>query len=162
MLIQMEQKELKEYREAIVEEINNRCPICTNTYDKSEFVVDHQHKTKSEEIGKDGAGLIRGVICRYCNSFEGKALGAFVRLGLKNRNADLPELLIQLGKYLKQENTKYIHPNEKPKAPKLGKRIFNRVNKEYKIRNPKKKPLIYPKSGNITKQFNELIKLYNL
>lgn len=159
--IYLKSTDIKPLREKLYKEQNGICPICKETM--NECALDHQHKLfKNQPIGEDGAGLIRGVCCMTCNSFEGKIFNSHRRLGLHKKEKSLPELLRNLAKYLEQENLPYIHPTEQPKQEKIGKRIFNKVNKLYQEEHPKRKPLEYPKSGKITKVLKELIKKYNI
>lgn len=52
-----------------------------------------------------------------------------------------------------------IHPSEKPKLKRLGKRKFNKVIKYWKQMYPRRKEPTYPKSGKITKKWEEYIEL---
>lgn len=160
-IVQMSQKELVEFRISEAEKLGHVCPICEIKRNKDDFVVDHQHKTKNEVNGENGAGLVRGVICFMCNSTEGRMLSKFKMSGL-NRNVDFPSFLRSLADYLEQDNTHYIHPSEKEKEPKLLKRPFNKIAKLYAEEFPKKKKLEYPKSGKATKLIKELSEKYDV
>ena len=76
----------------------------------------------------------------------------------------LPDLLRNLATFYETEymEPKYIHPSEKAKPEKLGKRRYKEVCKYYTKLYPGRKKLPkYPKSGNVTKEFRiHLIKLY--
>lgn len=160
-LIQMNASMLKEYREIEAEKMGYVCPICKKKRNPDDFVVDHQHMTKAETLGENGAGLVRGAICFMCNSTEGRMLSKFKMSGL-NRDTDFAEFLRSLADYLDKGTTHYIHPNEKPKTPKLGKRVFNKLNKLYIAKYPKRKALEYPKSGKVTKQIQFLLEEFEL
>jgi hypothetical protein len=154
-LRQLESKDLKPYREKLALEQELVCPICKNKRELKDFVVDHQHKTKSEKNGMNGAGLVRGVICFMCNSTEGRMLSYFKRSGL-NKDTDFSQYLRALADYLDQGTTNLIHPTEKEKVKPLMKRPFNKIKKLYEAKYPKRKSLEYPKSGKPTKLIEEL------
>jgi len=160
-IIQMTQKELVSFREQEAKRIGYICPICEKKREYCDFVVDHQHKSKTETNGVNGAGMVRGVICFKCNSTEGRMLSKFKMSGLA-REVNFSDFLRGLADYLEEPNTNFIHPNEKPKAPKLKKRPFNKLSKLYSIDNPKKKPLEFPKSGKMTKLLQSLSELYKI
>jgi len=158
---QMTAKGLIEYRESEAEKMDNVCPICGNKRNLNEWTVDHQHKTKAETNGVNGAGMVRGVICFKCNSTEGRFLSAFKRSGLRY-DVEFTDFIRSLADYLDQPNTHYIHPSEKAKEPKLKKRPFNKIAKMYSEEYPKKKMLEYPKSGKATKIIKELSEKYKV
>jgi len=154
-IVQLESKDLKPYREKVALEQDLICPICKNKRDLKDFVVDHQHKTKNEQNGINGAGMVRGVICFMCNSTEGRMLSYFKRSGL-NKDTSFSEYLRELASYLEQEPTNMIHPTEKVKEKKLMKRPFNKIKKLHDAKYPKRKKLEYPKSGKPTKVIRDL------
>ena len=163
-LKQVSYKELKDIKKELLEEQGYICPISQKPLkmDK-EAVVDHKHKLfKDQPLGEDGAGLIRGILDFRVNAWEGKVFNSFKRLGLHKFDASLPDMLRRLADYLEKETTNYIHPAEKPKEKKLGKRKFNKIAKLYAKEKPKAKPLEYPKSKKITKKILELSKKYNI
>lgn len=133
--IQLKQSDIAKYRDKIAEEQNGCCAICKEHFEemsKSGVSLDHQHKTKSEPIGLKGAGLIRGVLCRDCNSLEGKIWNNSKRY---NKFAILPQFLRNMADYLEKENYPYIHPNEAPKPKKVSKRQYNKLAKAYALQN---------------------------
>jgi len=153
---QLKQKELKDLREKLYAEQKGICPLCKTKIRLDEAVIDHQHKTLKEEIGADGAGLVRGVLCHRCNTVEGGMINKFRRYGIYLK--DYTQFLRNLADYLDQEPLPYIHPTEAPKIPKLGKRDFNKLLKLYKAKYPRrKKGLTYPKSGKLTKKWIDLL-----
>ena len=158
---QMEHKELKPFREAEVHKIGHICPICKIKREKHEFVVDHQHKTKVEVNGVNGAGMIRGIICFKCNATEGKMLSRFKRSGL-NGEVPFTDFLRELADYLDQDVTDIIHPTEKPKVKKLMKRPFNKLKKLHDDKYPRRKKLEYPKSCKPTKLIKDLSVEFNI
>lgn len=158
---QLKNNELKEFREALTLKQNNICPILNAEMEPGTQVLDHQHKTKKEVMGVNGAGLIRGVLDFRANAWEGKVNNSFIRCGL-HKVMDLPTALRNLADYLEQENLPYIHPNEAPKVKKLMKRPFNKIKKLHDLKYPKRKGLMYPKSGKPTKIIIELSKEFSI
>ena len=159
-LKQLKFSEIKEIRDKILKEQNGICPICKTKIKEGEAVLDHKHKTKNEKIGENGAGLIRGVLCQRCNSVEGMLFRKFQRMGIYLK--DFPQFLRNLADYLEREKYPYIHPKEAPKTSKLGKRAFNKLQKFYSKKYPKRKKLIYPKSGKLTKKWQDLLKEFDI
>lgn len=144
-LTQLKQKDIKIYRKKILKEQNGMCPLTGNAIPEDKAVLDHQHTTKTETLGVNGAGLIRGVLHSQANAWEGKILYWFKRMGLA-KIVDLPTLLRNLAAYLEREPYPLIHPNEAPKPKKLSKICYNKLMKV----TDKKIP--YPKSGKLTKK----------
>ncbi len=152
-LIQLKQKNIKKIREKLLREQSGICPICHKEIKRP--VLDHDHKKRIK-----GTGRCRGVICSSCNVFLAKIENNSIRYNIKKK--DLPEVLINISKYLSAPQTKYIHPSEISPLPKLQKRCFNKLNKEYKKRYPKKKLLQYPKSGKLTKKLKEIFRQFHI
>lgn len=75
----------------------SQCPILeTKTND---WVVDHDHKS----------GEIRGVISRQANTLIGKMENIYTTM-CKGDPAELPGVLENIAAYLRQENSKILHP----------------------------------------------------
>ncbi len=130
--IQLKTKDIPKYRNKICKEQKGLCAICSACIENCKGVaLDHQHKTKKETIGVNGAGLIRGVLCRDCNVFEGKIWNNSKRYG---KFDNLPEFLRSLADYLEKDNYPYIHPSEAPEHKKVGKRQYNKLTKAYKAK----------------------------
>jgi len=162
-LKQLKTSEVKNLREKLHKEQNEICPICKEKIEYSDTTLDHQHKLfKDQEIGENGAGLCRGVICRNCNSWEGKITNSYRRLGLHKKDISLPELLRNLADYLDQDNLPYIHPTEKPKDKKLKKSSYNKLVKELKNSEYRKKIPVFPKSGKLTKELEKLFTEFSI
>lgn len=134
------------------------CPVLKQPHPLERCVMDHQHKRKDELPDESGKGLCRGVIHNQANSFEGKVSNAYKRYGL-DKLIDLPSLLRNLADYLESNkihcDTKYIHPNEEPKQPKLTKQSYNRLKKVCKTKIP-----LY--TGNYTKTLQLLFEKYKI
>lgn len=142
-LIQLKQKDIPKYRDLIIKEQQGLCAICKETLpidEKNGISLDHQHRTKNEPVGQNGAGLIRGVLCRDCNVFEGKIWNNSKRYG---KFKTLPQFLRAVADYLEKENYPYIHPTEEEKPQRVSKRQYNLLIKAHKAHNNKtidKKP----------------------
>lgn len=133
------QKDLGELRNQLLTRQCNRCAICQVELgdDKTNQHVDHQHCFKSEELGVNGAGLIRGVLCRNCNALEGKIWNNTHRYGVTESDDPVGsrvkflESLILYYKENYQHCTKVLHPSEK-RIEKLQKSQYNSLLKWYK------------------------------
>ena len=139
------------------------CPVLEQYIKYEDAVFDHRHKTKAETLGEDGKGLLRGVLHFQANVMEGKIAKLYKRYGL-HKFIELPELLRNIADYIENPPMKpeYIHPNERPKAKKLGKRDYNKICKYYFQIYPKRKTLPeYPKRGKTNKKFEELLEKAN-
>jgi len=162
-LIQLKQNDLKPLKQKLHSAQNNICPLLKIKVPFDQMVVDHKHKLKANPAGPNGDGLVRGAIEFRANALEGKITNNWKRMGL-GKYTDLPTYLRNLADYLENPpcEQKYIHPSEKPKVKKLGKRVFNKIAKLYKEDNPKRKELVYPKSNKPTKQIKLLAEHYNI
>lgn len=159
-MIQLKYSDIPELREKILENQQFKCAICGKVIDGKNSTLDHQHKNnKNEEIGFNGAGLVRGVLCRDCNSVEGKITNALKRYKRINNTSDKIVFLKQLIHYYQQPLTEYIHPTEKIKEPNISKRQYNKLKKLY---NQKAKFPEYPKSGKLTVKLKQLFNKYNI
>lgn len=134
--IQLKTKDIAIYRNMIIKDQKGLCAICKEQLpqDGGGVSLDHQHKTKNEEIGVDGAGLIRGVLCRNCNVFEGKIWNNSKRYG---KFKTLPQFLRAVADYLEKENYPYIHPSEAEKPKAISKRQYLKLVKAFELENQK-------------------------
>ena len=131
---------------------NPICPICKNSITSP--VVDHEHKAKVK-----GTGRIRDTICSNCNVFIAKAENNCKRYGIALE--ELPEVLKNVSVYFTEQQYNIIHYTDKDSKPTLSKLLANKILKYWDFIYPsKKKKLKYPKSGIITKDWEEAIKLY--
>ena len=162
-LIQLKQNDLKPLKQKLHSAQNNICPLLKIKVPFDQMVVDHKHKLKANPAGPNGDGLVRGAIDRFANALEGKITNNWKRMGL-GKYTDLPTYLRNLADYLENPpcEQKYIHPSEKPKVKKLGKRVFKKIAKLYAEEYPKRKELVYPKSSKPTKQIKLLAEHYNI
>lgn len=162
-LKELNQKEFKKLRYKQWVKQGKCCPVLKQRILYRKVVFDHKHKNKKEEIGEDGKGLLRGVLHRSANVVEGKIANLYKRYGL-HKYISLPELLRNIAAYIDTPpmEPKYIHPSERPKQRKLGKREYNRICKYYfKIFPGRRKLPKYPKSGKMSKMFEELLNMVN-
>lgn len=161
-LRQVKHSELPAVRAHLHKKQKGICPILQCQIPLEEVVVDHKHKLKSQPIGEDGAGLIRGAIQRSANVLEGKIQNAFVRYGLAKYNITVPQFLRNLADYLEQNPYPWIHPTEKQKAAKLNKHKFNKLVKLYVKKYPNRKPLEYPKTGKSSEKWEALFEEFDI
>lgn len=162
-------KDISVIRDKILnEDQNGCCALCTKPItEKSGAALDHQHRTKSSVIGEDGGGLIRGVLCRACNLFEGKIWNSSKRFGMHD---DLISWLRRCADYLEKENYNFIHPSEVEKDPPLSKKNYNKLKKLYDKkefipkRKNQKKPFFpeFPKSKKLTVALKKLFEEFEI
>ncbi len=108
------QTKLKEWRE---KNTPSSCPILEVPL--NDAVVDHDHDT----------GMIRGVLHRQANAWEGKTYNAWKRYAKNNSDLGFIESLENMAKYLRKGGTQYLHPTG---LVQLGKR-FARLKKEEQV-----------------------------
>ena len=125
------------------------CPICNKEIINP--VVDHQHKKKVK-----GTGRIRNNICSNCNVFIAKTENNCTRF--KIAQEELPEVLKNISEYFGAQQYNIIHYTDKESRPTLSKTIANKVLKYWEYLYPGKKKLKYPKSGVLTKDWEDALK----
>jgi hypothetical protein len=108
------QNKIKEYRDANKPEI---CPILEINF--TDAVVDHNHDS----------GMVRGVIHRQANAWEGKVYNSWRRYAKNNCDITFVECLKNLVKYLERGDTDVLHPVG---LVQLGKR-FGRMTKDEQV-----------------------------
>lgn len=159
-LRQLKTSEVTEIRTEILNEQNGCCALCKEPITEATGIsLDHQHKLKSEEPGPDGKGLIRGVLCRACNVWEGKIWNNTQRYRQPKSVQDRIDMLKDLITYYEKGTYDIIHPSEKPKEPTVSKRNYNQLKREY---TGKKKFPEYPKSGKLTLGLMALFEEYGI
>lgn len=159
-LIPLTPKMLEELRIKQYKEQGGKCAILGIPIRMNMAVLDHRHKLKAEECGgEEGLGCCRGILHHNVNVFEGKLWKNWRRYGLKDF-IDLPTLLRRLADYIESPPMEqiYIHPNSKPKRPRLLKPDYSRICKYYFDMYPKRKVLPkYPKDGIMTEKWRKLL-----
>lgn len=158
-LRQIKSTEVKELREKILENQGFKCAICGKTLseDDTGISLDHQHRlNKNQTLGTDGAGLIRGVLCRECNVYEGKIFNNGTRYKQFKTVKERIEFLKQLIQYYEAGTYPFIHPTEKVPEKSVSKRQYNKLKKVC----PKVPE--YPKSTHLTKRLKELFDIYQI
>jgi hypothetical protein len=159
-LKQLKSSEVKQLRTEILEEQNGCCALCKEPITETTGIsLDHQHKKKSDPVGPDGDGLIRGVLCRACNVWEGKIWNNTQRYRQPESVKDRIDMLKSLISYYEKGTYDIIHPTEKPKDPTVSKRNYNKLKKAY---DGKKKFPEYPKSGKLTIGLQVLFEEYGI
>lgn len=159
-LILLTPKMKEELRRKQFRKQKGRCAILRRPIAMDDAVMDHKHKLKAQDCGgPQGLGCCRGIIHRNVNSFEGKLERLWKRYGLTGL-IDLPTLLRRCADYIESPPMEpiYVHPNEKPKRPKLKKSDYNRICKYYfKIYPNRRKLPEYPKDGIMTERWKSLV-----
>jgi 5-methylcytosine-specific restriction endonuclease McrA len=159
--IQLKRKDIPKYRLKLLSQQNFTCQICQVKIPQSGqgSALDHQHRRrKSDPIGLNGGGLIRGVLCRGCNIIEGKVWNNAHRFGKQD---NIPQLLRNMAVYLEQKNYPWIHPSEAPKEPKVSKRQYNKLRKTIK-RKQLRSPPVLSKRQKLTKDLDRLFKIHEI
>lgn len=160
--IQLKTKDIHVYRQKLLKEQNYTCPICEVEIPKSGkgSALDHQHRRrKSDPIGLNGGGLIRGVLCRGCNIIEGKVWNNSHRFGKTHK--DIPKMLRNMADYLEKKNYPWIHPKEAPKEPIVKKRKYNQLKKVMKQHKLDPPPEL-SKRQKLTKELNRLFQKFDI
>lgn len=153
-IIQLKNKDIAGLRNKILKEQHGICAICEKVPDVA--TLDHEHKKRF-----GGSGLIRGVLCRSCNSVEGKIVNALKRFGIKI--TEMPNWLRSLAKYLEkgayvdENRNTYLHPTEEA-VVKITKTKFNKLMNEYVNKYPRRQKLKYPKGGKATQRIKEIMR----
>lgn len=164
--IQMKQSDILEFKKKKYKELNGICPVLGIKLPLEQFVVDHAHGKSNKEIGEDGSSLVRGILDRRVNSWEGKICNGFIRYGLHKEDIGIYNALRNLADYLEFSKTNFIHPSEKPKERKVTKKCYNILVKKIKLSNlsSKKKEKIptYPKSGKLTVALEKLFEKHGV
>ena len=157
-LRQIKSTEVKELREKILENQGFKCAICgKDIRNDPGIALDHQHKlNKNQTLGTDGAGLIRGVLCRDCNVLEGRIWNNSTRYKQFKTVKERIEFLKQLIQYYEAGTYPLIHPTEKVPLKSISKRQYNKLKKVC--------PNVpeYPKSTHLTKKLEELFNKYKI
>ena len=125
------------------------CPICNKEIVSP--VLDHQHKKKVR-----GTGRIRNNICSNCNVFIAKTENNCTRF--KIAQEELPEVLKNISDYFGAQQYNIVHYTDKESRPTLSKIQANKVLKYWEYLYPGKKKLKYPKSGVLTKDWEDALK----
>lgn len=90
---------------------NRICPLCERSIDITEAVLDHDHS----KTGRT-AGMIRGVLCRWCNSNEGRVRNIAVRSKRNLHYREWLENVVTYQKHHEDNPSECIHPTHlKPK-----------------------------------------------
>ncbi len=117
-LIAIKRTQMKEIRLELLEKQNWKCLIC-----KCELKEDKNSHTDHQHFGDK---LIRGILCRRCNTLEGKLWNNYNRMTKREQKSweDYYSFLLGLVKYYKKKPTRYVFPEVKKKRkrkPKVNK-----------------------------------------
>lgn len=143
-LVQLRYKDVSVLRDKLLKKQKGICPICV--LEIHDPCLDHSHRKKL-----NGTGLIRGVLCRTCNSLIAKIENNCSRFKISQKK--LPKILCNISVYLEKDHLPYIHPTEKEKPKKLKKSSYNKLKKQY---NGRAKFPKYPVTKKLTKKLEKL------
>jgi hypothetical protein len=155
-MIQLKNKDIKHYREHILEhDQNGLCAICGKP--PKNPCLDHHHKKKIK-----GTGQIRGVVCSSCNIFLAKSENNAVRYNISQK--DLPQILRSIADYIEKEQYDLIHPSEKPPTPVLQKSSYNKLKSVYngKAKFPEYRTRNNKNVQTLTKKLKKLFDAYDI
>lgn len=147
---QLETKDIPQLRNKLLQDQDGKCGICKKSPIDTVWALDHCHKK-----GYGGSGLVRGVLCRNCNSVEGKIVRALKRFGIKIH--ELSGWLRNLADWLDKDHYPYIHPTERDRT-KVTKTEFKGF-MEF-MKSTYNKVFKYPVKGLLTKNQESYYKLY--
>ncbi len=106
--------ELKEARDAVLESQDGKCALCPLDLRRhpEEMCLDHDHVT----------GMIRGVLCRNCNSMEGKVHNCSRRAKRAGTPLQWLKKVIQYWEHYAKTPTGVYHPTHKTESEKRVRR----------------------------------------
>jgi len=163
--IEMKQKDIRILKEKLWLMNDKKCPVLDKEIPLEKMALDHAHKRNDEEYS-EFKGTIREALDFRTNAVLGKLENAIKRTGLSNeQDFDIGTFLrnaadyFDKGAYVDEDGNMYIHPKEVHKEPKVSKRNYNKLKKEY---SGKRKFPEYPKSGKLTKDLEKLFKDYDI
>ena len=172
----MKQKDIRVLKEKLWLINDKKCPVLGKTVALEKMVLDHAHK-RNDEAYSPNKGVIREALDRRANAILGKVENALKRTGLGyEEDFDLPTFLrnaadyFEKGAYVDEQGMMYIHPSEAPKAPKLSKSNYNKLQKLYDKepfaptrKGQVKKPMPkYPANKKLTKGLKVLFEQYEI
>lgn len=147
---QLETKDIPQLRSSLLQEQSGKCGVCGCSGSNIVWCLDHEHKK-----GFGGTGLVRGVLCRNCNSAEGKIVRLLKRFGVKMN--ELSGWLRNLADWLDKNHYPFIHPTERARI-KVSKTEFKGF-MEF-MKSTYNKIVKYPLKGLLTKNQESFYKLY--
>lgn len=114
-MIQLLNKDKPLIKQKLLKKQKGLCKICKRdlySLPSRDVCLDHDHYTNR----------VRAVLCRVCNSLEGKFNKTFIRYGARNKGIDYKEFLRGLIKFQDIKQTEYLYPVKKRKGGKNKKR----------------------------------------
>lgn len=124
MSTKLKRSQIIAVRKKLLERQNNRCDMCCRSFDTMTYnkklrktvpkfkpCLDHDHTT----------GVIRGVLCNYCNSAEGKILKVMKRYHYIKTDAERAAWNYHFANYMdkhRRDCTGLIHPDHKTEEEK--------------------------------------------
>lgn len=107
-MIELKIKDIKRVKEIIMKRQKYRCKICGDKFDLKNpkgIHLDHNHST----------GMVRSVLCRRCNTIEGKLHNVYNRYTKAEDKSELDKRKVYKGllDYLKVKDKIYKYPIKK-------------------------------------------------
>lgn len=102
-------KELNEVRQKLLLEQNGYCALCPQKFtDPKDICVDHDHTT----------GFIRALLCRNCNSMEGKIFNCARRAKRTLTTIVWLQRILDYWKLHETNQTGFLHPTHRTQDEK--------------------------------------------
>jgi hypothetical protein len=166
--IEMKQKDIKPLKEKIWLANDKKCPVLDIELPLDKMALDHAHK-KKDEAYSENKGVIREALDFRTNAVLGKLENALKRVGLSQKDDfNISDFLrraadyFDRGAYVDEDGCMYVHPTEVEKEPKMSKRNYNLLKKEYIKTGRKAKFPEAPKSGKTSIGLKKLFAEFNI
>lgn len=136
--MKLSSKEKKQFREELLRQQGGVCPLCEREIPAGQDTLDHNHST----------GHIRMVLCRNCNSIEGRVNHWVTRTG-----ADVEQWLTNLMLYWKKDfSHNPVYPSHQTE---IDKEIVKLKRQKRKVKRARTKAKYQAKIDRLTKLRNK-------
>jgi hypothetical protein len=115
--MRMKRSDIHRVRDQIKQSQSDCCAVCggsfnTHTYHKKKRKIVPKYRATLDHC--HSSGVVRGVLCSYCNAVEGKVKHALIRYHPYVNEYGTPEFLVALAEYLtlhRTDQTNILHPD---------------------------------------------------